>query len=202
MTEKNNDALRLEDLAEHRAYLFRYAIAQLRENDAAEEAVQDTLLAAVEASGGFQGKSSIRTWLTAILKHKIIDVKRREAKNPIVDVAAALNAEEDIEDFDALFFQQDGHWHEPPPAWSSPEQSFENSQFWGAFDECMDNLPETTARAFYLREIGGLDTDDICKELGISSSNCWVMLYRARMGLRECLERRWFHSASPRADLL
>lgn len=195
MTAKNDNAPRPEDLAEHRPYLFRYAIAQLRESDAAEEVVQETLLAAFEASGGFQGKSSLRTWLTSILKHKIIDAKRREAKSPIVDVAAALNAEEDIEDFDALFFQADGHWHEPPPAWTSPEQSFENGQFWEAFDECMDNLPEMTARAFYLREIGGLDTDDICKELGISSSNCWVMLYRARMGLRECLERRWFAGA-------
>ena len=191
MTVPNN-IFRVEDLAEHRRYLYRYAIGQLREPSQAEEVVQDTLLAAVEAAAGFQGKSSVRTWLTAILKHKIIDAKRREAKNPVVDVAGGLGAEDDLEDFDALYFNQGGGWQEPPPAWSNPEQCFENRLFWEAFEECMDNLPSATARAFYLREINGLETDDICKELSISTSNCWVMLYRARLNLRECLERRWF----------
>ena len=194
MTTQENNTFRIEDLAEHRRYLFRYAIGQLRDADAAEEAVQETLLAAVEASASFQGKSTVRTWLTSILRHKIIDAKRRDAKNPIVDVMSDGEAEEDIEDFDSLFFKQDGHWREPPPAWSSPEQSFENQMFWQAFEYCLDNLPSTTARAFYLREITGMETEDICKELAISTSNCWVMLYRARMSLRECLEQRWFQS--------
>jgi RNA polymerase sigma-70 factor (ECF subfamily) len=198
MTSQDSNTFRLEDLAEHRRYLFRYAIAQLRESQTAEEVVQDALLAAVEASASFQGKSSVRTWLTAILKHKIIDAKRRDAKNPVVDVVAGLDSEEDLEDFSALYFKQDGHWHEPPPAWSNPEQSFENNMFWKAFEECLDNLPPTTARAFYLREINELDTEEICKELAISTSNCWVMLYRARMNLRECLERRWFQTANRR----
>jgi RNA polymerase sigma-70 factor (ECF subfamily) len=181
-----------EEIASHRSYLFRYAIGQLREADRAEEVVQDTLLAAVEAAASFEGKSSMRTWLTAILKHKIIDARRRDAKNPVVDVAAGLEGEEDLEDFDALYFQANGGWQEPPPAWSNPEQSFENRMFWEAFEECLDKLPVATARAFYLREIHGLETDDICKELSISTSNCWVMLYRARLSLRECLGRRWF----------
>lgn len=183
------------EIAGHRGYLYRYAIGQLRESNQAEEVVQDTLLAAVEASASFQGKSSIRTWLTAILKHKIIDVRRREAKNPVVDVASSLQGEDDIEDFDALFFKEDGHWREAPPAWSSPEQSFENRKFWETFEECLDALPKATARAFYLREIAGLETEDICKELSISTSNCWVMLHRARLSLRESLQRRWFQGA-------
>ncbi|MES2353386.1 MAG: sigma-70 family RNA polymerase sigma factor [Pseudomonadota bacterium] len=198
MPTPDNNTFRLEDLAEHRRYLFRYAIAQMRERDVAEELVQETLLAAVESSDSFQGKSSVRTWLTAILKYKIIDAKRRDAKSPVVDLASALDAEDDIEDFDSLYFKSDGHWQEPPPAWSNPAQSFENNMFWKAFEECLDNLPATTARAFYLREITGLETEDICKELAITTSNCWVMLYRARMNLRECLERRWFQSTSHR----
>jgi RNA polymerase sigma-70 factor, ECF subfamily len=183
-----------QEIASHRSYLYRYAVGQLREPAQAEEVVQDTLLAAVEASASFQGKSSMRTWLTAILKHKIIDAKRREAKSPIVDVASGLGTDDDLEDFDALYFQQNGGWQEPPPAWTNPEQSLENSMFWEAFEECLGNLPAATARAFYLREISGLETDDICKELAISTSNCWVMLYRARLNLRECLERRWFQN--------
>lgn len=189
-----------QEIAGHRSYLYRYAIGQLRESDRAEEVVQETLLAAVEASASFQGKSSIRTWLTAILKHKIIDARRREAKNPVVDVAGGLDPDSDLEDFDALFFNQGGAWQDPPPAWSNPEQCFENRQFWEIFEACLDSLPPATARAFYLREISGLETEDICKELGISTSNCWVMLYRARMGLRESLEKRWFQGGAAKGS--
>jgi RNA polymerase sigma-70 factor (ECF subfamily) len=182
-----------EDLTEHRRYLYRYAIAQLREPDAAEEAVQDTLLAALEAAASFAGKSSLRTWLTAILKHKIIDQKRRQARSPVVLAQGEDDASQD-ELLDALF-DAAGEWREAPPAWTNPEKSLENRHFWQAFDWCMDHLPGTTARCFFLREIHGLDTDDICKELDISASNCWVMLYRARMSLRLCLEQRWFLNA-------
>nr|MBA2689958.1 RNA polymerase subunit sigma [Burkholderiales bacterium] len=104
----------------------------------------------------------------------------------------------DSADFDSLFFAQDGHWREPPAAWSNPAQCFENQMFWRIFEECLDSLAPATARSFYLREIHGLATEDICKELAISTSNCWVMLYRARMNLRTCLERRWFQGASER----
>lgn len=182
--------LSADDFAEHRSYLYRYALAQLRDSDAAEEAVQDTLLAAVEAAGSFEGKSTLRTWLTAILKHKIIDQKRRDARSPIVDVTGEAGADHD-ELLDALFDAR-GEWAAAPPAWTSPERSLENKHFWAAFEWCMDNLPPATARAFYLREIHGLETAEICKELRISTSNCWVMLYRARMSLRQCLEQRWF----------
>ncbi len=185
-----------DEIAGHRPYLYRYAIGQLRERDRAEEVVQETLLAAVESSASFQGKSSIRTWLTAILKHKIIDVRRRDAKNPIVDIAASMDGDNDIEDFDALLFREDGHWREAPPAWTSPEQSYENCAFWEVLEKCLASLPPATAKAFYLREISGMETEEICKELDISASNCWVMLYRARVSLRESLERRWFGGAN------
>lgn len=186
--------LDLNNLSEHRRYLMRYATAKLRSEQAADELVQETLLAAVESAASFGGKSSVRTWLTAILKHKIIDMQRREARSPIVDVAAHLDEDTDLEDLDALFVP-DGHWRDEMPAWGQPEQSFENQKFWEAFEHCLDGLPAKTARAFFLREIHGMETDEICQELDISSSNCWVMLYRARLGLRECLQVNWFGEA-------
>lgn len=180
-----------EDFNEHRRYLYRYAIAQLRNSDAADEAVQETLLAAVEAFKDFQGRSSVRTWLTTILRNKIIDAKRREIRSPIIDVVSSSD-EENLEHFDELFFQQDGHWQEEPSVWHNPEKCLENTAFWKIFEECLDNLPTLTAKAFYLKEIHGLETENICKDLEITTSNYWVMLYRARMSLRKCLEKNWF----------
>jgi RNA polymerase sigma-70 factor (ECF subfamily) len=90
-----------------------------------------------------------------------------------------------------LFYRR-GHWDEPPSAWEDPEAALENSQFWVVFEACLDGVPAKPGRVFMMREILGLETDEICKELGISSSNCWVLLHRARLGLRECLSRRWF----------
>lgn len=180
-----------EDFDDHRRYLFRYAIAKLRDADAADEVVQETLLAAVESFKDFQGRSSVRTWLTTILRNKMIDAKRRETRTPIVNVAAD-DSEGSLDKFNELFFRQDGHWQEKPSAWSNPEKCLENTVFWKTFEECLDNLPTLTARAFYLKEIHGLEAENICKDLNITTSNYWVMLYRARMSLRKCLERNWF----------
>ena len=79
-----------------------------------------------------------------------------------------------------------------PPAWQDPERSFEQRRFWEAFDQCNAQLPAQAARVFAMRELMGMDTSDICEEPGITSTNCWVILYRARMNLRECLESTWF----------
>ena len=87
------------------------------------------------------------------------------------------------------------HWHSFPQSWGNPERSLEDKRFWEVFDLCSKQLPAQIARVFYMREFMGLETDEICKELSITATNCWVMLYRARMGLRECLETRWFGPA-------
>lgn len=84
------------------------------------------------------------------------------------------------------------HWHTFPPTWQDPERSFEQARFWEVFERCNVQLPAQTARVFAMREFMGMETGDICKELGITSTNCWVMLFRARMSLRECLETNWF----------
>ena len=175
-------------LEAQRPYLLRYASMQLRNSDAAEDAVQETLLAALAAEGSFAGRSNLRTWLTGILKHKIVDSIRRSSRERTVE---ALDGETTIEDLDGLF-DETGHWREPPQAWPHPEEALHEKQFLAALEKCLAALPPRTSQAFLMREHLGVDTDDICKELAITPTHCWVLLYRARVALRECLEKGWF----------
>jgi RNA polymerase sigma-70 factor, ECF subfamily len=165
-----------------RAYLLRYASLQLRDTQAAEDAVQETLLAALAGESGFGQRASLRTWLTGILKHKIIDTIRRTSRE-------APAASED--EFEALFDER-GHWIEMPAAWQDPDSSLDQKQFFAALELCLARLPQRTAQTFMMREHLGLETDEICKELAITPTHCWVLLYRARMALRECLTKEWF----------
>jgi RNA polymerase sigma-70 factor (ECF subfamily) len=166
---------------EERRYLLRYASLQLRDSHAAEDAVQETLLAALKGEASFGGRSNLRTWLTGILKHKIVDAIRRMSRDP-EPVA-------EIADLDGLF-DETGHWDEPPVAW--PENALEQKQFFAVLEECLKGLPAKTAQAFMMREHMGFDTDEICKELSITPTHCWVLLYRARVALKACLETNWF----------
>ena len=165
---------------EERPYLLRYASLQLRDSHAAEDAVQETLLAALKGEASFGGRSNLRTWLTGILKHKIVDTIRRMSRDP-EPVA-------EIADLDALF-DETGHWDEPPVAW--PENALEQKQFFAALEACLERLPAKTAQVFMMREHMGFETDEICKELSITPTHCWVLLYRARMSLKECLQTNW-----------
>ena len=177
-------------LAEHGDYLYRYALARLRDEHLAEDAVQETLLAALQGSG-FAGHSSPRTWLTGILKHKIIDQFRRQQRE------VALDAPDDVMDGEPgmeEFFREDGHWSEPPQAWGDPGSLVQQDQFLRILQDCLERLPEKLARLFVMREVVEWDNEDICKELAISPTNSWVMLYRARMGLRKCIEMNWLEA--------
>jgi RNA polymerase sigma-70 factor (ECF subfamily) len=176
------------ELDTHRGYLLRVARLQLRNDELAEDAVQDTLLAALQGADGFSGRSSVKTWLTGILKHKIVDAIRRKQSAPEL---TTLGEECQIDDFDALF-DDTGHWDNPPASWGNPEGDFERKEFFDVMQFCLEKLPPNTARVFMMREVMELDSDEICKELSITSTNLWVIMYRARMSLRECLEQRWF----------
>ena len=174
-------------LAEHGDYLYRFALARLRDPHLAEDAVQETLLAALGGSG-FAGQASPRTWLTGILKHKIIDQFRRQQRE------TPLDAPEDIaQETPGMeeFFREDGHWAEMPQHWPDPGNDLQQKQFLDVLQQCLDRLPKKLARIFMLREVEEHDSEDICKELEISPTNAWVMLYRARMGLRKCVEMHW-----------
>jgi RNA polymerase sigma-70 factor (ECF subfamily) len=177
-------------LEQQRPYLLRFAALQLRDANAAEDAVQETLLAALAGEAKFAGRSNLRTWLTGILKHKIIDSIRRSAREPTVDADLDNTSE-----FDSLFVP-DGHWKSAPRTWEEPHGALEQKQFLGVLEECLARLPQKTARVFMMREHMGLETQEICKELGITPTHCWVLLYRARMALRLCLDERWFESVN------
>jgi RNA polymerase sigma-70 factor, ECF subfamily len=166
-----------------RPYLLRYASLQLRDRDAAEDAVQETLLAALAGEAGFGGRSNLRTWLTGILKHKIVDAIRRLTRDAPV-------AAEDGE-LDALFDSR-GHWMEMPAAWDNPDASLEQKEFFAVLEECLGALPAKTAQVFMMREHLGYETGEICKEVGLTPTHCWVLLYRARVALRDCLQKNWF----------
>jgi RNA polymerase sigma-70 factor, ECF subfamily len=185
-----------KELERQRSYLLRVARLQLRDTALAEDVVQDTLAAALTAKDGFTGKSSVKTWLTGILKHKIVDAIRRKQREPVA--ASALDEEADLEDFEGLF-RENGGWQAPPADWGDPEQSLSRQQFFDIMQLCLDKLPPNTARVFMMREVMELTSEEICKELTITANNLWVILYRARMSLRECLETNWFSSGGKRA---
>lgn len=191
MTEARTPKLQHAALDEHRPYLLRYALMHLRDATAAEDVVQETLLAGIEGMARFSGKSSVKTWLTGILKHKIIDHLRRQSREVPLDAGGADADTSEAEAIDALFVAN-GHWRERPTDWGSPERTLENKRFWEVFEMCARLMPARTARVFAMREVMELSTDEICKELGITATNCWVMLHRARLALRECLELKWF----------
>jgi RNA polymerase sigma-70 factor (ECF subfamily) len=185
-----------KELERQRGYLMRVARLQLRDPAVAEDVVQDTLVAALTAQGGFTGKSSVKTWLTGILKHKIVDAIRRKQREPIA--ASALDEEAYLEDFEGLF-KENGAWASPPADWGDPEQSLSRQQFFDIMQRCLDKLPPNSARVFMMREVMELTSEEICKELTITANNLWVILYRARMSLRECLEMSWFSGSGNRA---
>jgi RNA polymerase sigma-70 factor (ECF subfamily) len=181
---------------EHGDYLFRYAVVRLRDEAVAEDCVQEALLAAIQSLHSYGGKSNERTWLTGILKHKIVDHFRRSAREePLSDEDSELSAVD-------VFFNQDGrwkdHWHNDfePLEWHiSPEAAMEQSEFFAAFQRCLGKLPARVESVFALRELQGMDTSEICEVLQLSTSNFWVMMHRARMGLRRCMELNWFKKA-------
>lgn len=180
---------RFAEIEAHRPYLVRYALAQLRESEAAEEVVQEALLAALEALGSFQGQSSLRTWLTSILRFKIADHQRRAVQQRARFEEAG---ESDDESWLDELFDETGHWRDPPQAWADPEAAFEQRRFWEVFERCLERLPGASGRVFFKRAVMGEETEEICRTESITASNCWVILHRARIGLRACLELNWF----------
>lgn len=188
-------ALFTVELDRHRRYLIRIAQLQLRDADLAEDVVQETLVAALGARDGFSGRSSVKTWLTGILKHKIVDAIRQKQRQPVT--AATFDDETDREAFDPLF-KDDGSWDAPPADWGDPENALARREFMDVMELCLERLPPNTARVFVMREVMELETEEICKELAITANNLWVILYRARMALRQCLEQNWFTDGSRR----
>lgn len=176
-----------------RPLLLCFALLQLRNKTTAEDAVQETLLAILEKPDSFAGQSSFRTYVTGILKYKIIDHLRAQKRETPLTVN---DGDSETELIDHLF-TADGHTVSPPAAWGEPESVLQQKDFFRILQLCLENLPEKTAQVFMMREWLELDAEDICKELGVSASNLWVILYRARLRLRECLDIHWFVHRQP-----
>ncbi len=190
--ETRPDRATSDALGALRPALMKIARLQLRNETWAEDVVSETLIAALESAATFAGQSQLKTWTVGILKHKIIDHFRRCGREISAD--ARMEAAE-AEDFDELF-HPGGHFvNRPLPTWGDPEATLTQTQFLEILQTCIDKLPANQGRIFMMREWLELETVDICKELNISSTNAFVMLYRARMKLRECLEMNWFASA-------
>lgn len=167
--------------------LFSYALFRLENKPLAEELVQETFVAALSARDNFKGSSSEKTWFFSILKNKIYDhlrLKYKELQVPVDDLEGWM--EDD-------FFDAGGAWRTKPGRWEeNPQRSFEEKEFLTVLKKCVDYLPSKQGQAFLMRELDELSSEEICKVLDLSSTNYWVLMHRARLSIRKCLENRWF----------
>ncbi|SHE84183.1 RNA polymerase factor sigma-70 [Thermomonas hydrothermalis] len=178
-------------MADLRRQMLKFATLQLAEPQLAEDAVQEALIGAMANADRFAGRSAFKTWVLAILKHKIADLLRQSRRMvPVSQLTEAAEEDDGLPDL----FDRGGHWRpdERPQHWVDPETATLNAQFWQVFETCLERLPAQQARVFMMREFIELETSEICQTLGLSVTNVNVILYRARIRLRECLENRWF----------
>jgi RNA polymerase sigma-70 factor (ECF subfamily) len=177
---------------EHGDALFGFAALRVRDPAIAQDLVQETFLAAIKAQERFGGRSTERGWLFGILRNKLADHYRLQAREvPLTDLESFLPEEKGA--FTETGLGKDG-WAKGlgPQAWETPEEVLVGKEFQEVLKGCLSKLPEKVARVFLLREVDSISSDEICKDLGISPNNLWVMLHRARLGLRRCIEVNWF----------
>ena len=168
-------------------YLFKYTLARVSDYELSKDIVQDTFFSALKSAKNFEGKATERTWLISILKRKIIDYYRKiNSKKGKAEVRMNFYNDGDNE----------GDWLEErvPQTWDNmAEKQLENKELQNQINSCIDKLPEKYAMVFKMRTIQEIDTEVICNELEITSSNLWVIIHRARTQLRRCLEDNWFN---------
>ncbi|QQF90204.1 sigma-70 family RNA polymerase sigma factor [Histophilus somni] len=176
------------DLEEIRLQMVKFAVLQLKDLDLAEDVVQEALTSAVKNIRTFEGRAALKTWIFAILKNKIIDLIH--SRNRMINVSEIYE-----EDAPNAFFNDKGHWdlnHFEPNEWSDIQSATYKEEFWIVFAACLNRLPAQQARIFMMREYLELDSEQICQECEISTSNLHVLLYRARLQLQACLSKNWF----------
>lgn len=173
--------------------LYAFAMMRLRRQEVAEDLVQDTFVSAYKAKETFLANASEKTWLISILKRKIIDYYRKKSTQN------ELNIFDKDSDDDVMnhFFDNNagGHWAEggQPKQWGKDfETTVESTEFQQILQKCLGKLPQKSAAAFTLKNMDDLSSEEICKELDITPSNYWVLMHRAKLQLRECLEKNWF----------
>lgn len=174
-----------------RTDMLRFAELQLRNRETAEDLVQEAIESALRHSSSFAGHSTLKTWVFAILRNRIIDHFRRADR--CVNLSSLVDEGEDMEQRLESLFNEQGRWKEGarPVSWPNPEDAMQSQQFWGVFEACLTVLPMKTGRVFMMREFLGFEAEEICTQLGITMNNCHVILHRARMKLRECMQTGW-----------
>ncbi len=183
----NNDSHIETWLDEYGDYLFSYALLKVRDTHLAEDFVQETLLAAMTAEKNFSYQASVRTWLTSILKHKIIDHFRRQGR----EVAIGDLVNQDDTDKLGSFFKSNGQWIEKPEAFPNPESALQQQDFWRVFQHCLSGLKTKQTEVFLAKEIHGMSNTEICKDFSLTPTNVWVLTHRARLSLSHCLKNHW-----------
>jgi RNA polymerase sigma-70 factor (ECF subfamily) len=178
-----------QQLVALRGYLLRFARLQLRNDAWAEDAVSETILAALAKPQAFEARSQLTTWLVGILKHKIIDSMRQRRREVVLDSGSD---DDNADPLEHMAFKTDGHFTERPADWGNPEQDLKSRQFMAVMDACTQKLPPVQGRLFLMREWLEMSSEEICKELALTPTNLYVQLHRARLRLRECLELNWF----------
>ena len=169
--------------------LYSFASARISNRELAKDLVQDTFLAALKGYENFKEESSLRTWMTSILKNKITDAYRKKSSFSSSSVKEQLQ-----EQNTDLFFEQNGHWREShyPQPWSvETSNPLEAREFQGILQQCMDKLPALWRSVFSMKHLEDEESVTICKELSLSPSNFWVIMHRTKLSLRACLEKRW-----------
>ena len=163
-------------LANYGDAMYRYALARLHDPNKAEEAVQETLLAALRSRDSFRGESRVSTWLFSILRFKVADYFRGKQRN--------------MESLDKVapdcLTSTNRDWSDDPAA------IFEDEEFWKTFHGCVEKLPEKFFEVYALREINRHSPKEICNILGITPTNLSMRLHRCRLALRDCLQKNWF----------
>lgn len=179
-------------LIDIRRDMIKFAHLQLRDATLAEDVVQEALAAALSSAREFTGRSALKTWIFAILRHKIVDQIRLQSRT--TNISSLSQEEESLDQTFETLFKSNAHWspEASPTDWGNPEESLRQQRFWDVFEACLKHLPENTARVFMMREFLEFETGEVCQALNITTSNCNVILHRARNGLRRCLEKNWF----------
>lgn len=168
--------------------LYSYALFRVENIFLAEELVQETFVAALGGRAGFTGRSSEKTWFFSILKNKIYDhlrLKYKELQVPADELDGLMVDDE--------YFDDRGGWKTMPVRWEeNPQRNFEEKEFLTVLKKCVGYLPMKQGHAFLMRELDELSNEEICKVLGVSPTNYWVLMHRARLSIRKCLEKNWF----------
>jgi RNA polymerase sigma-70 factor (ECF subfamily) len=171
----------------HGDYLYNYAYSRVQSKEVAEDLVQETFVAGLKAMKSFQGRSSEITWLISILKRKVIDHYRKISGSKETTLSA----------FSSPFQQagiHQGHWimERAPKEWKGDlDDPIHQQEFRGILEKCLSMLPDKLKAVFVLKYIEEINSEEVCKELGCTSSNLWVMMHRAKLRLRDCIELKW-----------